>query len=386
MMKCHIHAIVILVLPHVVLVRAQELILPGTHNSASVTISKWSPFSAVGICQNVSIYEQLMRGARYIDLRVGGGTGRRRRRRTNATTTSSPSIVNSIVIVHGILNGSPFPDIIHEMDNFLRDRDDGEFVIIDIQFDRNKHRLSSQQRFHLLEFVSHVFKDRLITHADATSWFDLKTVTLGELLLDQKKNVLILLNDGMVNCGDFYHDGTRYDANTIAKQFGCHWNHRYLVNQWHNSACPQTVLQKNESFLEKHGNCKNKFVISQLVLSPLPPKVRTWLLFTCLFSYIHFVTSERANEFQNIVDALCLLLGIKSLRPVCLVRELYRTDLLETSIRNTPDNRWSIVLLGMSTNVVQSGIGDLFIMTFTFSPNSFFTTSHDQISLICAHN
>ena len=271
---------------HMFLIRAQDIILPGTHNSASVTISKWSPFSAVGICQNVSIYEQLMRGARYIDLRVGGGTGRRRR--TNAaTTTSSPSIVNSIVIVHGILSGSPFPDIIHEIDNFLHDHNDGEFVIIDIQFDRNKHRLSSKQRFHLLEFVSHVFKDRLITHADATSWFDLTTVTLGDLLLDQKKNVLILLNDGMVNCGDFYHDGTRYDANTIALKFGCHWNHRYLVNQWHNSSCPQTVLRKNESFLEKHGNCKNKFVISQLVLSPQPPKVRTWLLFTCLFSYIH---------------------------------------------------------------------------------------------------
>ncbi|KAL3759773.1 hypothetical protein ACHAWU_007517 [Discostella pseudostelligera] len=298
----------------------QDLILPGTHNSASNTISKWIPFSAIGICQNVSVYEQLIRGARYIDLRIGSGSERRlqRRRRKNATIPSSSCHVEDIVIVHGILNGSPFSDIIKEIDTFLNVHD-GEFVIIDIQFDRNKHTLSNEQRLHLLEFVSFTFNDRFITHADATSWFLLKTATLGELLLVHKKNVLILLNDGMV-C-NFYHDGSCYDANTVARKFGCHSNHHFLTNQWHNSSCPRTLLDKNAIFLEKNGNCSNKFVISQLVLTPQPPK--------------------------TIIDIIRLLLGSKSLRPVSLARELYQRDLLETAIRNNAEKKLSIVLLAL---------------------------------------
>jgi len=339
----------------------QDLILPGTHNSASNTISKWIPFSAIGICQNVSVYEQLIRGARYIDLRIGSGSERRlqRRRRKNATTPSSSCHVEDIVIVHGILNGSPFSDIIKEIDTFLNVHD-GEFIIIDIQFDRNKHTLSNEQRLHLLEFVSFTFNDRLITHADATSWFLLKTATLGELLLVHKKNVLILLNDGMV-C-DFYHDGSCYDANTVARKFGCHSNHQFLTNQWHNSSCPRTLLEKNAIFLEKNGNCSNKFVISQLVLTPQPPKVSDWICVLFVAAWrrtlpflpishascnYHTIPSAHVENVKTIIDIIRLLLGSKSLRPVSLARELYQRDLLETAIRNNAEKKLSIVLLGM---------------------------------------
>jgi hypothetical protein len=260
--------------------------------------------------------------------------------------------VDDIVIVHGILNGAPFPDSIKEIDTFLNVHD-GEFIIIDIQFDRNKHNLSNEQRLHLLEFVSFIFKNRLITHADATSWFQLKTATLGELLLVHKKNVLILLNDGIVR--DFYHDGTCYDANTISRKFGCHSNHHFLTNQWHNSSCPRTLLDKNATFLEKNRNCSNKFVVSQLVLTPQPPKVSDWMsvFLSCCFevyaSFLHISHASclRCRKFQNFTDIIRLLLGSKSLRPVSLARELYRTDFLETSIRNNAEKKLSIVLLGM---------------------------------------
>ncbi len=235
-----------------------------------------------------------MSGARYIDLRVGSSSdGRCRRRRRNNATVILSSSVNEIDIVHGILNGAPFPDMIHEVDRFLHAHD-GEFVIIDIQFDPNKHRLSAQQRFHLMEFVSHAFKDKLITHADVMSWFQLNDVTLGELILFRKKNILILLNDGMLN--DLYHDGTSYDVDTIAQKFGCHGSRFFLTNQWHNTACPRTLLEKNVSFLKKNENCYNRFVVSQLVLTPQPPKVRYWrfcLIYILIFHiHLYIVTSD----------------------------------------------------------------------------------------------
>ena len=53
-------------------VKLRDLVIPGTHDSASYSLSSWTLFSAAGRTQNVSVYEQLLRGARYLDLRVAG--------------------------------------------------------------------------------------------------------------------------------------------------------------------------------------------------------------------------------------------------------------------------------------------------------------------------
>ncbi len=94
--------------------------------------------------------------------------------------------VKEIDVVHGILNRAPFPEIICEVERFLHVHD-GEFVTIDIQLDPNQHRLSKKQQFHLMEFVSHTFKDKLITHTDVMLWFQLNNITLGELIVSREK-------------------------------------------------------------------------------------------------------------------------------------------------------------------------------------------------------
>ncbi len=85
-------------------------------------------------------------------------------------------------------------------------------------------RVSTKQWFHLMQFVSDTFKDKLISHTDATSWFQLNNVTLGELVLFWKKNVSYYCSmNGMLN--DLYHDGTNYDdRHHCQKMFGCHRN------------------------------------------------------------------------------------------------------------------------------------------------------------------
>ena len=244
--------------------------------------------------------EQLRRGARYLDIRVGG--------KKNST------LVDDTIIVHGILKGAPFPNILEEIDQFLTDNP-REFLIIEIITDKNKHGMSNQQLHDVLQLITSTFNDMIITQEDLDSWFKLNSVTLGQLS-EEKKNALILINDGWTN---FTHDGKYYDFSTIAKDFRCHNHARYMKNKWHNTKCAQTLLQSNESFLANGCNECDKFMNNQFVMTPQPP--------------------------EGVGDAIAMLLGVTSLRPVSLARELYRKDYLETFIRDNADNRWNIVLL-----------------------------------------
>lgn len=279
--------------------KIRDLVIPGTHDSASVTISNWAPFSAVGLCQNVSVNEQLRRGARYLDLRVGG--------------TTDSTLVDDTFICHGMLKGGLFPDVIEEVHQFLCDYP-REFIVLEVIYDPNKHEMSSEQRLRVLQLLSSTF-DEMVTQEDVNSWFNLKNLTLGELE-KKKKNIIVLIDDRICN---FSHEGTQYDLATVAREFGCHKNGNFLKNKWHNTANAQTLLRSNETFLEGACNDCDFFMNSQFVMTPQPP--------------------------GGVSDVLGLLFGAKSLRPVSLARELYRKDVLETFIRDNADNRWNIVLL-----------------------------------------
>lgn len=233
----------------------QDLVIPGTHDSASVTISKWAPFAAVGLCQNVSVFEQLKRGARYLDLRVGGGK-------------KDSTLVDDAVIIHGHLKGAPFPNIVEEIEQFLVENP-GEFLIVEVIYDPRKHQMSSEQLFHVFELLSSTFH-QMITQEDVNSWFKLNSVTLADLD-ERNKNIMLLINDGFA-C--FSHEGTDYDFATIARDFGCHEHGMFLKNKWHNTANARTLLRSNETFFEEACSDCDKFMNSQFVMTPQPPGVR----------------------------------------------------------------------------------------------------------------
>lgn len=54
----------------------KQLVVPGTHDSATGTIGRFKPFSAAGRTQSLSIMEQMQAGARYLDIRVASGSSR----------------------------------------------------------------------------------------------------------------------------------------------------------------------------------------------------------------------------------------------------------------------------------------------------------------------
>ena len=82
--------------------KLRDVVIPGTHDSASSTIQKMQPFAAIGRTQNVSCYGQLQRGARYLDIRVGGGDG-----------------PTDISIFHGFLRGGKLFAVLDDITRFI---------------------------------------------------------------------------------------------------------------------------------------------------------------------------------------------------------------------------------------------------------------------------
>ncbi|KAL9184286.1 hypothetical protein ACHAXT_002372 [Thalassiosira profunda] len=280
--------------------KLRDVVIPGTHDSASVTIPNFAPFAAVGLCQNVSILDQLRRGARYLDLRVGGKT--------------NSNLVDDIFICHGMLKGGRFADVLDEIDMFLFDNP-SEFVIVEVIYDRNKHAMSTGQLLATLQLLSSTFEQK-VTDEDVASWFRPGTVTLGDIG-EKERNTLLLINDQLYG---FDHEGTTYDLTAAQKEFGCHANHKLLKNRWHNTSHAPSLLKSNEAFLceAAEGDC-DVLVNSQFVMTPQPPR--------------------------GLADVVGMLLGMKSLRPVSLARELYGKDVLERFLRDNSDSGWNVVLL-----------------------------------------
>ncbi len=270
-----------------------DVVMPGTHNSASSTISKWTLFSGVGRCQNLTVHQQLNQGARYLDLRVCGHQ-------------------DDIMTCHGVVRGGKLPDFVGEVDTFLS-YNPNEFVIVEI---KDEAPMTSSQKYRLLYLIQSTFGARLISYADLQGWFQLKQVTIGDIRRKQK-NVLILIHNSFC----FDRDGVSYDMNMIAEEFSCHHNSTLLRNKWHNTANANDLLHRNLTHLRHLSRYDRDYIIcNQLVLTPQPPR--------------------------NMVDTLRLLSGMKSLQPISLVKQLYqKEDVLHCFVRDRPGLHWNIVSL-----------------------------------------
>lgn len=143
-----------------------------------------------------------------------------------------------------MLKGSPFPNVLDEIDLFLTENP-GEFVVVETIHDPNKHGMRPEQILSALRLISSTFSNSAITREDANTWFNLKKTTLGDMR-SKSKNVLALINDGFCTA----HGGTSYDEETIAREFACHRNGTLMKTKWHNTQCAGTLLGCNDRFLE----------------------------------------------------------------------------------------------------------------------------------------
>jgi len=96
-------------------VKVRDLVVPGTHDSASYTIPGFKPFSAVARTQSLTVADQLRCGARYLDVRFAGSS------RDSGKTS----------IWHGCLEGADARDVLEDVAEFL-DEHKGEFLVLEV--------------------------------------------------------------------------------------------------------------------------------------------------------------------------------------------------------------------------------------------------------------
>lgn len=268
----------------------RDTIIPGTHDSATCTIPKSALFSASGRTQNGNdITDQLNRGARYLDLRVGG----------------KGSDKESVYIYHSILSGAKFVDILDSIVKFVSDNP-GEFLFLEIVLEYGRE-ITDEQRTFLFDTIKTSLGDSMITKEDTDDWFRTGSVTLGQLS-EHKKNYMVLVHNRIYN--------DTFTKQHIENTYSFFNNGRNMRNKWHNTRDVQQLLKSNDEDLEKFATKRNLFLNNSFVLTP---------------------------GVNGAGDILNLLVGSASLRPVSFARALFKRDVLDNHLREKADEDWNMV-------------------------------------------
>jgi hypothetical protein len=186
-------------------VKLGEMVLPGTHDSGSYSIDSFKLFSAVGRTQNVSVLEQLHRGARFIDLRIAGSG-------------------NNVNVFHGCLQGSKFARLLDDIHLFCQDFP-GEFLIVEIVAEYGR-AFNPTQKKKALEIVKQSLGDKLYDEDDIKK---LMTTPLKDIVMSGKQ-ICVLLHPRIYE--NFHADGVEYTDAYIAKEYGFFSSDKWLQNKW----------------------------------------------------------------------------------------------------------------------------------------------------------
>lgn len=143
-----------------------ELTVPGSHDSGTYIVT--GALEAIGLCQNISIQQQLQLGVQYLDLRYA----------------SKGPTAKDVWIFHGPLHSMPFEDALREISNFLANEPQ-EFIVMKCQREGDTH---PDQFDYIVQLFQNYFGKRMVTSGD--DWWDLEKVTLGQCL-DNKKNLFV---------------------------------------------------------------------------------------------------------------------------------------------------------------------------------------------------
>jgi hypothetical protein len=182
-----------------------DMVIPGTHDSASYSITSFSPYSAVGRTQNVSVLEQLHRGTRFLDLRIAG-------------------FGNDVFIYHGCLKGCKFERILDDIHLFCQDFP-GEFVVMNVVAEYGR------------SFESKLKKKALDIIKDSLGSKMFQGPTVGKLLETPLKN---LVSEGKQVCvvihpriyDGFVFGGVEYSDLYISKEYACFNSDTWMQDKW----------------------------------------------------------------------------------------------------------------------------------------------------------
>ena len=180
------------------------MVIPGTHDSGSYSIDGLKLFSAVARTQNVTVLEQLHRGARFLDLRIAGSG-------------------NNVSIFHGCVQGGKFERTLDDIHLFCQDFP-GEFVIIEIvaEYGRAFNPLQKQKT---LEMLKQSLGDKLYTGD-----LDKLMTTPVKKLVTEGKQIAVILHPRIYD--KFQVDGVDYSDAYISREYGFKNADEWLFNKW----------------------------------------------------------------------------------------------------------------------------------------------------------
>jgi hypothetical protein len=182
-----------------------DMVIPGTHDSASFSIEPYKLFSAVGRTQNVSVLEQLHRGTRYLDLRIAESG-------------------NDVHIFHGCLKGCKFERILDDIHLFCQDFP-GEFLVITVVAEYGRS-FDSKTKKKALDVIKASLGDKMFKGPSVDTL--LKTPLKD--LISNGSQVCVVLHPRIYE--DFMVNGVEYSAAFVSKEYSCFNASNWMEDKW----------------------------------------------------------------------------------------------------------------------------------------------------------
>lgn len=272
----------------------RDLVLPGSHDSASGTIGPCKPFSAAGRTQNLTVGQQLEAGVRYLDVRV-------------AASTKGGDLLS---IWHGCLEGGKFEDVLQEVTDFVQNHDK-EVIILELVPEFGK-KFDAEQRRNCLDLTHQLLGGGSIIIPGDQLHDIIENKPFVEVAV-QPQSVAVLLH------GRFFEgEGMGMTEEEITAKYGFVNSAQVLCNPWNNTRDLTELMAKNLKTVEECETLRGKLLSNQFLVTP------------------------GVGGVNDIVGALT---GKNSLRPVSHACRLYGPGVLDSFLCQQADKAWNIVAL-----------------------------------------
>lgn len=322
-----------------------DIVIPGTHDSASYSIPAYNIYSAVGRTQNVSVLEQLHRGTRFLDLRIAGSG-------------------NDVYCYRGCMKGCKLSRILDDIHLFCQDFP-GEFLIIKVVAEYGR-TFEPKLKKKALETIQSTLGEKLFQGPKVGSLLDssLKDLTC------KGTQACVILHSRIYE--DFTVDGVTYDEDRVADEFSCFNADSWLEDKWYNTNNSKQLLEWNLEEVKSQGK-QGKLLNNQFVLTP---------------------------GVGSASDVLKLILGWSSLQPVYLANDLYRPQkrhsapVLHEFFAQNPNENWNLVsmdYLDLTPAMISLLVGinfssfDIMLATVQYGNPNFYRPSMSVTSKVQSH-
>jgi len=322
-----------------------DIVIPGTHDSASYSIPSYKLFSAVARTQNVSVLEQLHRGTRYLDLHIAASG-------------------NDVYCFRGCKRGCKLSRILEDIHLFCQDFP-GEFLIIKVVAEYGR-AFDPKLKKKALDIIQSYLGEKMF---DGPTVDKLLRMPLKDLTI-KGTQACVILHPRIYE--DFTVGGVEYNDAYVSKEYKCFSAQSWLEDKLYDTNDSKKLLEQNLDEVKTHGK-QGKLVNNQFVLHA---------------------------DVNNAGDIIKLLLGWASLQPVYLANNLYKPQkrhgapVLHEFFAQNPNDNWNLVsvdFVDLTPAMVSLLVGinfsafDIMLATVQYGNPNFYRPSMSVTSKVQSH-